>query len=160
DGWNRVTRARGRRIVLLSSLNPQKYYATGDFFFSVLDALCALVARHAGWELVVKCKGQRDMSAVAERVQGRDGVTVVADVALHDVLSGASVIVGANSLSIVEGLLSDATLFVPLDGAVHEPDTLMFDAADPLVAQCLNFVGSTDDLVRRIAAIIEGAPEP
>jgi hypothetical protein len=157
DIWRRVTNKPGPRIALLAFLNQAKYYASSDYFFSVLDALCALVERAEGWELVVKCKGSRDGSAVAERIEGRPNVSVTSEASLTDVLSTASIVVGGNSFSMVEALLSGAALFVA--DASGEPDASIFDPTDPLVAQCVQSVGSAEELLCSIdKTMAEGTP--
>lgn len=157
DSWRRVTNKPGRRIVLLAFFNPLKYYVSGDYFLSMLDALCALVEETPDWELVVKCKGVRDGSAIAERVGHRSRVSVTTDAPLADALSTASVVVGGNSFSVVEALLSDAALFFADPNC--EPDTSIFDPADPLVAECLRPVSSVEELMQGVQNVVaSGAP--
>jgi len=157
DGWHRVKNSPGRRIVLLSFLNPAKYYITGGFFLSVVDALLRVVeTMPGGWELVIKCKGSRDAKLVKAHVGNLPHVKVGYDFPLPPLLSSAAVIVGANSFSMIESLLSGAHLFVPRDGnTVEDSETLMFDPSDPLVASCLNFTSSTEELEQRVKISIE-----
>ena len=152
DGWQRIANAPGRRIVLLSFLKPQKYYESADFFFGILDTLRGIVARSPGWELIVKCKEFRDNDAVTVHVGSEPQVTVAGDIDLPKLLSTASIIVGSNSLSMVESLLSGAELFVPISpNARADGNAMMFDPSDELVSRCFHFIDS--------AAALESAIE-
>lgn len=159
DGWKRVTNSPARRIVLLSFLNPQKYYASGDFFFAVLDALRRVVERSPGWELVVKCKNHRDEAAITSYLGQPPAICVGYDMPLPELLSSATVIVGSNSFSMVEGLLSGATMIVPAAGGHSgDPETMMFDPDDSLVARCVAFAVSPEALEQQVEASVRAGP--
>lgn len=160
DGWQRTTGRPGKRVVLLSFLDSSKYYASGDFFFSVLASL-QLAVQNAGegWELVVKSKNSAGSAAILGRLGNHQHVNICHDTPLPELLSSASVVVGSSSLSMVEGLLSPAELFVPMsDSPSSSSDTSMFDPANELVRRCMNFVGSPELLEAAVAARLKQGP--
>lgn len=156
DGWLRVQNKPARRIVLLSFLNPHKYYTSAEFFFSVLDALREIVEQRPDLELVVKCKGGRDAAAISNHVGSHPRIVVGREMPIPETLSTASVVVGGNSLSMVEALLSGASLFIPVEGGVEQdPDTSLFDPNDPKVREHLHFAPSLDDLKKQVNAALD-----
>ena len=156
DGWRQVTIQPGRRIVLLSYLDSEKYYVSRDAFLAVLDGLRRAVGSAPGWELIVKCKNANGTRAVLKHVGTATDLRVGHDMHLPELLSTASIIVGANSLSMVESLLSDAELIVPSIETGNSPtETRMFDPSDDLVAQCIAFPNTIYSLERHVLSVIE-----
>lgn len=159
DGWQRTTGRAGKRVVLLSFLDSSKYYASGDFFYSVMASLQRAVQKAGdGWELVVKSKNSAGSAAILERLGSGQHVNAWHDIPLPELLSSASVVVGSSSLSMVEGLLSPAELFVPMSDGSASSDTSMFDPADELTGRCVNFVDSPEQLEAAVTNRLEQGP--
>jgi hypothetical protein len=160
DRWRRVTNAPTNRVVLLSFLNPGKYYASSKMFFSIAEAVRRAVAKSGlHWELVIKCKNVADHQPIRQQFAGFAHIRVGHDMPLPDLLSSASVIVGANSLSMVESLLSAAHLIVPTFATnADDPEAMLFDPSDELVTHCIGFASSIADLEQRILIASQSPP--
>jgi len=69
------------------------------------------------------------------------------------------VIVGSNSFSMVESLLSGAAMIVPAAGDQSgDPETMMFDPDDSLVARCIAFAASPEALEQQVQAAVHAGP--
>jgi hypothetical protein len=150
DGWRSLSVTPSKIIVLLSYLGPMKYYADDDFFETV-NVVRRTVMRNADWKLIIKCKGLTDERAINRRVNAEERVVISHELPIAELLAEASVVVGSNSLSLLEALISSAKLIMPVTpAAMQNPDTMMLDVTDPQVRDCISIVTSMSDLESEI----------
>lgn len=155
DGWRHLSVTPQKLIVLLSYLAPLKYYGE-DEFFQVVEIVRNLVRRHPDWKLVIKCKAVSDERAILAKVQPEDRVVISHALPIVELLAGASIVVGSNSLSLLEALVSSAKLFMPVNPATAvDADTMMLDITDPKVRECIAIVDSMPQLQSAIEAAMQ-----
>ncbi|WLR92425.1 hypothetical protein [Shinella zoogloeoides] len=128
-------------IVLLSYRDPD--YRAPNSFKEVLRLFLEAAQRHAGSgvRFVVKAKNIAD----SDEIRGAAGplerfVEVDHQVPLTSLLPRARLVVGFNSLSVLEAQFCKGRTAVPYWGDAMRPsEELMFDPADPVAAKVIDF---------------------
>lgn len=128
-------------IVLLSYRDPD--YRAPNSFKEVLRLFLEAAQRHAGGDVrfVVKSKNLAD----TDEIRGTAGalarfVEIDHQVPLTALLPRARLVVGFNSLSVLEAQFCKARTAVPYWGDAARPsEELIFDPADPVVAKAVEF---------------------
>jgi len=158
-----------RRVVMLSFLSPKSLFEDVDgtrrrrwsiinydkACYEVLDALCARWAERGDFELIIKCKGTEDEKMIRQRIGEAHGLRICRDEPLHELIATASAVVGFNSQTMVESLLSDTCLIIPRWGQTDRPtEELQFDPKDHLTRKVIRFAGSAEDLVTEVEAAL------
>jgi len=106
---------------------------------------------------LVKCKKRGDRDEVLERL-GRvdaDALLFEYDTPLFELFPRSRVVIGYNSLALVEAMLTDAPVVVPCWGEARaERHNLLLDYNDPLTRRVVTFADSPqqlEDLLSRAA---------
>ncbi|WP_411037714.1 hypothetical protein, partial [Shinella sp. BYT-45] len=140
DGIERDT------IVLLSYRDPD--YRAPNSFKQVLRLFLEAAARHAGGgvRFVVKAKNLADTDEIRAAAGSLARfVEIDHQVALTSLLPRARLVVGFNSLSVLEAQFCRGRTAVPYWGdAMRPPEELIFDPHDPVVAKVIDFPSSPD----------------
>lgn len=161
DAWRCVDLDAFRRehYVLLSFIAPG--YGARDEFVEVLDAFAAASLRQAEGRFVVKCKFGRDQQEIAALLAARPHrLELVVDEPLYTLFPAARLIVGFNTLAMLEALHTRARLVVPHFGAIPQaPDNLMLDPADAQVRAAFHFAESAEALAAHLEAAMQGREE-
>lgn len=142
-----------RRIVLLSYRDPD--YRAPRSFLEVLDLFLAAAAssKNGDVEFVVKAKNPQD----ADEIRGIAGarasyVTIDHKVPLTELLPTARMIVGFNSLSLLEAQFCHGQTVIPYWGdAERDDEELMFTPSDPQTARAILFPESPEQLTALLA---------
>jgi hypothetical protein len=155
DGWRSLSIKPQKLIVLLSYLAPLKYYGAEEFFEAV-NVVRDMVRRNPDWKLVIKCKAVADERVILSQIQPEDRVVISHELPIAELLAGASIVVGSNSLSLLEALISSAKLIMPVNPTtMDEADTLMLDISDPTVRECITIVNTMSDLESEIQTAMQ-----
>ena len=144
-----------RPVVLLSYL---KGYGAERQFYDMLRLIAEMAERHPTVPFVIKPKHsaeepglRRLVSAMSERVQ----VVLTSD--MPRLLAGARAIIGYSSLSLYEGLFTDAPIFLPQWGETNRPARLQAPSPDdPLLKDHMTFFESQDDFKVALEKAIAG----
>ena len=147
-------------LTLLSYADPS--YGASENFSQVL-ALFADAARHnrgRGLRSVIKCKNAADRKLVSSLLgkRGMDGLEVIVDEPLFQLLPRSRLIIGYNSLSMIEALFSSAMLVVPQWGdACCEPAKQNIDPTDPNCQAVYRFADSARSMRKWLdEAVVDG----
>lgn len=143
-------------ITLLSYRDPD-YFAPASFV-EVLDRFTATANRLQGspCRFVVKAKNKADARAIRRMMPAHSAnLSVDHEVALPELFVRSRLIIGFNSLSVVEALLTDAQGAVPYWGdALLHPDWLMFHPDRPGDRDAVTFLTGRQELEEIIASAV------
>jgi len=144
-------------ITMLSYFNP--LYFAQENFFEAIGILGKVAAESAdsGLTFKVKCKGKADcgnvLAAVAEKNIDVAKLALTYEADLLPIYNNSRVVIGYNSLAVIESLFSNAIVIVPHWGdADGDPDYQNINPHDPLAQKIFYFPKSAaefEDLVRR-----------
>ncbi|PYB77104.1 hypothetical protein [Rhizobium wuzhouense] len=143
DIWRDIDVERVKRdtIVLLSYRDPD--YRAPNSFKEVLRLFLAAAQRHAGSgvRFVVKAKNIGDSDEIRSAGEPLEHfVEIDHQVPLTSLLPRARLVVGFNSLSVLEAQFCKGRTAVPYWGDAMRPsEELMFDPADPVAAKVIDF---------------------
>ncbi|MFP9136007.1 hypothetical protein ACLI1C_02375 [Devosia sp. XGJD_8] len=150
DLWTDIDTASSSltRVVLLSYRDPD--YRAPHNFGEVLALFLTAAQTHSGSgiEFVIKAKNPQDV----DEIRGRAGkmekfVTIDHQVPLTELLPTARLIVGFNSLSVLEAQFCVGQTVVPFWGDARRPDEeLIFTPSDAATARVIAFPESADAL--------------
>ena len=101
---------------------------------------------------LVKCKKRADLKAVGQLLpaQLRSKVSFSFDVPLFDLFPKSKLVIGYNSLALVEAILANAPVAIPFWGQARpEKSDLLLDPEDPLV-QAVTHVAETPEALMAI----------
>jgi len=152
-------RRASRRTTLLSF--REGYGRNSEIeFFHFLDFLLGIV--HGDAEIIVKAKSGKDASVISAGLRrllsppAKVALVVSSHMPLYDAFSTSRVIVGLNSLSIVEALLSHAQILIPA--------YIFSDAPILSESQCLeagvHFARSEEEFREKYLDALEGYAAP
>lgn len=144
-------------ITLLSF--PGTDYLAPFTYMDVILCFKKLASKYTNYNFTVKCK---DESHVAESLRilnnNVGNITISCDIDMIDLLSQSKVIVGYNSLSFLEALLSQAHLIYPFWGdSRYDPYMLQIDPADPEVKNIINIAQSREHFHEVLDEKIQGS---
>ncbi len=142
----------------LITFNDPGYMAAHTFLevAEIFDRV-ARAERHAGLTWLVKCKKRGDRKEVLDRVGSLDGspLQFEYDTPLFELYPRSRVVIGYNSLALVEAMLTDAPVVVPCWGETRAPrKDLLLDYEDPLTRKVVNFADTPEmfaDMLTRTA---------
>ncbi len=157
DAWRGNPAASGEGVLLFSFCRVQ--YGAPECAGETLEVLNAL--GREGMRVTVKCKNEEDRGLVLARLGGKaDGARLTLGHPVESLIQGARVVVGYNSLAILEALLSGAEVVVPSWGdAALRPAERMLDPDNPACRGVVHFAESPDALaqmVRKLAGRVAG----
>lgn len=171
DVWREATPPAQRDCVTLLSFS--KGYLVQGCYVDTLRAFARASASYASTRderalppvgFIVKCKNQEDKDAALAVLQDFPGhkLQVVTNVHMVDLLNRSRLVAGFNSLSVLESLLSGATICVPNWGdAVRDPFDLMLQPQDALTRQVVAFPESEHEMERQfLEAALAEPPAP
>jgi hypothetical protein len=144
-----------RPVVLLSY---RKGYGAEEQFQEMLHLFAELAERHPTIPFVVKPKHQPEYEVMKELVADiSDKVQVVLTWDMPRLLQGARAIIGYNSLSLYEGLMTDAPIFLPQWGQTkRDPRTQAPDPADRRLNGHMKFFETEEEFKAALDDAIAG----
>jgi hypothetical protein len=144
-----------RPVVLLSYL---KGYGAPGQFHDMLKIFADVAERHPSIPFIVKSKHYGEHPALKKMVReisGKVQVALTSD--MPRLLGGARAIIGYNSLSLYEGLFTDAPIFLPQWGEAKRPAKSQAPSpVDPLLKDHMTFFESEDDFKVALEKAIAG----
>lgn len=153
-----------KTFLSLITFNDPGYMATNTFL--EIAEIFDRVARHENhgeltW--LVKCKKRGDRDEVLHRVGTLDGspLRFEYDTPLFELYPRSRIIIGYNSLALVEAMLTDAPVVVPCWGETRAPrQDLLLDFNDPLTRKVVNFADSPEAFADLLARAARGEALP
>ena len=157
DAWLDISTDQpkeGRPYVTLLSFT--KGYFADETFKEVLSVFCqaANSSAQSGLEFLVKTKSMEDTIAVREmaKTTGCENVLIDHEPSLFYVLPKSTLVVGYNSLSVVEAVMARASVVLPGWGQCHTTgDTVMYPEDMDEVASVVNFARDKTELYKFLA---------
>lgn len=155
--------------ISLITFNDPGYMAVNTFLETaeIFDRVARAEDR-PGLDWLVKCKKRGDRTEVLERVGSLDGspLQFEYETPLFELYPRSRIVIGYNSLALVEAMLTDAPVVVPCWGETRPPrKDLLLDFNDPLTRRVVTFAESPEafaDLITRAARgekLLVGTPE-
>lgn len=132
----------------LITFNDPGYMAV-DTFLEVAE-IFDQVARHEnhkGLTWLVKCKKRGDRKEVLNRIGSLDGSPLQFEysTSLFELFPRSRIVVGYNSLALIEAMLTDAPILVPCWGQTRSTrNNLLLDYNDPLTRKVVNFADTPE----------------
>jgi hypothetical protein len=138
-----------RTYLSLVSFNDPGYRAVNTFLevAEIFDRVAQSDA-HPQLTWLVKCKKRGDREEVLRRVgvKGDSRLQFEYDTPLFELFPRSRIVIGYNSLALIEALLTDAPIVVPCWGdARDERQNVMLDYNDPLTCRVVTFANSPED---------------
>jgi hypothetical protein len=138
-------------------------YMGANVFLEVAEVFdrVARAERREGLVWMVKCKKRGDRDEILERLgtKGDSPLTFEYDVPLFELYPRSRVVVGYNSLALVEAMLTDAPVVIPCWGETRAPQKdLLIDYNDPLVQQVATFAQSPSEFAELLQRAARGEP--
>lgn len=164
DVWHETPRrVEPRTLITLLSYRDPDYLAPRSFV-EVLQVFvdAARTTPANGVEFLVKAKNKADLEAIRGLVGDvPPRLTISFDTPLPHVLPRSRLVVGFNSMSVLEALLSDAKIVIPhWADADRSSSQLMFDPRDPAYSDAVSFAGDPKQLKRAIEEAAARDPDP
>jgi len=133
-------------------------YAAQDLFSEVLQQFAETAAaetdKRVTW--LVKCKKRADYEEISAKVPAGRALSLSYDTPLFEVFPVSRLVIGYNSLALVEALLTDAAVVIPWWGQTKvDPSQFLLDPNDPAIAEVIHIARSREEfaaLLRRAAA--------
>lgn len=133
-------------------------YGAQDLFSQVLQQFFQTAAAVADQQVtwLVKCKKRSDYDEISAKVPVPNNLSLTYDTPLLDVFPASRLVIGYNSLALVEALLTDTPVVIPWWGQANaEPSQFLLDPNDPVIAEVIHIARSPEEfiaLLRRAAA--------
>ena len=165
DAWRdlRPDIARRNNITLLS-FSGGKYQASACYP-QVLETFARL--SHSFWtargcNYIIKCKTTAERETVRQMLKNYPKHKCQLRLGnLLEILFRSRLVIGINSLALLEALLSDAQIVVPYwSDARQTPEQSMLDPTDLLTRRCVTFAESPRELRRLITRAARSKPRP
>jgi hypothetical protein len=144
-----------RPVVLLSYL---KGYGAPNHFDEMLRIFASAAERYPAVPFIVKAKHEGEYPGLKATVRAlSDKVQVVLSSDMPRILQGARAIIGYNSLSLLEGLMTTSPIFVPQWGEAKRPAKSQTPSPeDPRVKDHISFPGSEAEFLDGLDKAIAG----
>ncbi len=144
-----------RPVILLSYL---KGYGAQENFQELLELTSAAAERYPDVPFIVKAKHAWELAEIKAMVRKLgDKVKVIETYDMPRLLHNARAIIGYNSLSLFEGLLTSSPIFIPQWGdALRPPKSQAPCPTDPLLKDHMTFSGSVEEFLSGLDAAIAG----
>ena len=136
---------------------PGPEYMAEFNHWDVMIILNYLSKKYSHYKFYVKCKNsfQEHCLGIYAYKSGWNNLIIDSKIDNVDLMSKSKVIIGLNSLSILEGLLTKACLVNPFWGDACLPDNLLqIDPNDDLVKKCFAFPDSREKMCDIIEDVI------
>ena len=158
-----------KKHISLITFNDPGYMAVNTFLetAAVFDRMARADTQHAlTW--LVKCKKRSDKAEVLASLGAKADVHLKFeyDTPLFELYPRSRIVIGYNSLAMVEAMLTDAPVVVPCWGEARaERKNLLLDYNDPLTQRVITFAQSPEDLANLIdraargEKLLVGSPE-
>ncbi|MBK8161269.1 MAG: hypothetical protein IPK59_21800 [Rhodospirillaceae bacterium] len=149
-----------KTFISLVTFNDPGYMAVNTFLETaeIFDRVARAEAK-SGLTWLVKCKKRGDRNEVLQRVGSRDDspLKFEFDTPLFTLFPRSRVVVGCNSLALVEAMLTDAPVVVPCWGEAHaERHNVMLDYNDPLTCRVVTFAKSPEEFTELLTRAARG----
>lgn len=146
-----------RNTILLFTYRDPDYLA-GNNFNEALAGFAAAAERHPHINFVVKCKHKNDGNDVRDLLRSTPSHRLqVSHEPATKFLGAARAVMGFNSLSIVESLVSNAEVLVPQWGDTRtSQENQIYWREDPLHRRNITFLDSREDLDNALDRIARG----
>jgi len=125
-------------------------YGAQDLFAEVFQqfAETSKTALNQRVKWMVKCKKRADYDEISAMVPAPNNLLLTYDTPLFDVFPISRLVVGYNSLALVEALLTDTPVVIPWWGQTkEEPSQFLLDPNDPAVAEVIYIARSPEEFV-------------
>lgn len=159
DAWREIDvdkRPEEREIVTL--LTFTNGYGANNTFEEVLEAFCEAAQHNSNYHFLIKTKDEMDTVYVRRLVREMPAENVEIDhiVSLYDVLPKSRLVVGYNSLSLLEAALAKANILIPAwNECLEEGETVMYRSSNPNVARCVSFIKEKQELANLLSMVPE-----
>lgn len=154
DPWFDEHRPRPEKsCVTLLAFDGEQYFAP-ETYLSALAVFAEQSMSRAspGMSYVLKCKDAEDMDRARAHLAGVvHDLVLTHDWPLPDLLARSRLVMGYNSLAIIEALLSDAHLVIPQwSDSLRPSEGQNIDPADPSLRSQFEFLDSAEDWRRAL----------
>jgi len=164
DRWLRLKNEPNvkKTKLCLITFNEPGYMATNTFLevTKIFDS-AARSGQGLGQTWIVKCKKRSDRLEVLSRLNSLSDspLQFEYDTPLFELFPYSRVVVGYNSLALLEALLTDAPVIVPCWGETRAPRRdLLLDYDDPLNRRVITFAKSPEELADLLRRAAQGLP--
>jgi hypothetical protein len=165
DAWADVdvtTPLQDRDTITL--ITYRKGYLADEGFVEMIRLFASAAARHkdSGLKFAVKCKDYDDRVEVEKLLEGYDSsnLTLMSEIALYDLLPKSRLIIGYNSLAMVDALLSRAMVVNPWWGDHERPiPQSMINPADEDMIKTILFPRSAEEMNEMLDKSVAGEYE-
>jgi len=135
-----------------------------EIFDSVFSQFMEIARKHPILHFVVKCKEGRD-DYWARKAKKRPDIPSNLEFEQHmdlrTLLERSQTIIGANTLALVEALLTDAAVIIPCWGSTsHDSGQLLMDPTDKTLQQEISFCSNLDELNETIEKTLQSERLP
>lgn len=165
DIWKEIDKSKSldeRKSIVLVTYT-KNYYADDQFVeMAQLFASIAAEFKNSGINFVIKCKDYSDFLEVHDILKGHDssGVQLVTDVPLYDLFPRSRLVIGFNSLALIEAVTAHCPVVSPHWGDCRKhPANLMYDPTDPEVAKCMKYLDTPQELREAVRRSVESPGE-
>ena len=131
-------------------------YGAQDLFSEVLAEFAAtsMAEKGKGVTWLVKCKKRADYEEIAAKVPNGHGLALTYDTPLFELFPVSRLVIGYNSLALVEALLTDAAVVIPWWGQTKaDASQFLLDPNDPAIAEVIHIARSPEEF----AALLQRA---
>ncbi len=162
DHWLDMPRLPADQKVYLSLVTfNQPGYGAQDVFNEVLQTFAVTAARAAapGVKWLVKCKKRADMDEVRAQLSAEAAAALEFsfDVPLFDLFPRSRLVIGYNSLALIEAMLADAPIVMPWWGQARPAKSdLLLDPDDPAVGAVIHVAESPEALAQLMSRAAAG----
>lgn len=157
DRWMSIeTQTNSRQILLLSFRKGYSLDIESGFF----DLVFSIVAKTKQLDdavLLIKAKNAEDRDAIVDWSSENeilDHVEVSHAIPLYDAIPSSRVVIGYNSMALVEAMISDVPIFVP-DWYTIEDERKMLGGSDGIGTGAVDFFLSEEELLAGLEAVFK-----
>jgi len=125
-------------------------YSAQDLFSEVLQQFAETSVATADEQMtwMVKCKKRADYDEISTMVPASNNLSLTYDTPLFDLFPVSRLVIGYNSLALVEALLTDTPVVIPWWGQTKDkPSQFLLDPNDPAVAEVIYIARSPEEFV-------------
>lgn len=153
-----------KTFISLVTFNAPGYQATNTFLevVAIFDRVARAETQN-GLTWLVKCKKRGDRRRTLKRIGAVEGspLDFRFDTPLFELFPRSRVVVGYNSLALIEAMLTDAPVLVPCWGETRRPRSdLLLDCNDPLTRRVVNFADTPESFAELLTRAARGERLP
>jgi len=150
DAWREINvEKRPEERELITLLTFTNGYGADNTFEEVLSSFCMAAESNSHYRFLIKTKDEMDTAYVQKLVKKIQANKVEIDhnESLFEVLPKSRLVVGYNSLSLLEAALAKTNILIPAWGeCLEDGETIMYQSSNPNVARCVSFIRDKEDL--------------